>query len=168
MVRNRTNKKILELKRAIKVDYRRTRRVIYYGVQHKLRKMTGVAIKRQKWQDVNEEIQTEVIGDQIWRNLPLCGREANWLWNFRYQCATGWVQSRTSQRSYGKATKPESARPDERPIYTIFSAEDMPQVAPQHVAARSFNSTAVVSLNPIEAQKRRMKIKGGRQYITFL
>lgn len=41
----------------------------------------------------------------------------------------------------------------------IYSAEDMPQVAPQLVVARSFNSTALnVSWNPIE--QTREKVRG--------
>lgn len=43
--------------------------------------------------------------------------------------------------------------------YIIYSAEDMPQVAPQLVVARSYNSTALnVSWNPIE--QTREKVRG--------
>lgn len=45
------------------------------------------------------------------------------------------------------------------PEVVIFSAEDMPQVAPQLVVARSFNSTALnVSWNPID--QTREKVRG--------
>lgn len=45
------------------------------------------------------------------------------------------------------------------PAVTIFSAEDMPQVAPQLVVARSYNSTCLnVSWNPIE--QTREKVRG--------
>lgn len=44
-------------------------------------------------------------------------------------------------------------------IYTIFSAEDMPQVAPQQVVAHGFNSTSLnVSWAPIE--QTREKVRG--------
>ncbi|XP_046682308.1 contactin isoform X2 [Homalodisca vitripennis] len=47
----------------------------------------------------------------------------------------------------------------ESEIVTIFSAEDMPQVAPQQVAARAFNSTSLnVSWVPID--QTREKIRG--------
>lgn len=45
------------------------------------------------------------------------------------------------------------------PEKVIYSAEDMPQVAPQQVSARSFNSTALnVSWIPIE--ETREKVRG--------
>lgn len=45
------------------------------------------------------------------------------------------------------------------PERVIYSAEDMPQVAPQQVSARSFNSTALnVSWVPIE--QTREKVRG--------
>ncbi|XP_014603516.1 PREDICTED: contactin [Polistes canadensis] len=44
-------------------------------------------------------------------------------------------------------------------IYTIYSAEDMPQVAPQQVVAHGFNSTSLnVSWAPIE--QTRLKVRG--------
>lgn len=47
----------------------------------------------------------------------------------------------------------------ESEVVTIFSAEDMPQVAPVQVSARSYNSTALnVSWLPIE--ETREKIRG--------
>lgn len=47
----------------------------------------------------------------------------------------------------------------ESEVVTIFSAEDMPQVSPVQVSARSYNSTALnVSWLPIE--QTREKIRG--------
>lgn len=47
----------------------------------------------------------------------------------------------------------------ESSVFVIYSAEDMPQVAPQQVAARSFNSTSLnVTWNPIDL--RRENIRG--------
>lgn len=43
-------------------------------------------------------------------------------------------------------------------MVTIFSAEDMPQVAPQQVQARSFNSTALnVSWLAIDHSRERLR-----------
>ncbi|CAH0729236.1 unnamed protein product, partial [Brenthis ino] len=48
----------------------------------------------------------------------------------------------------------------ESEVVTIYSAEDMPQVAPQQVYARSFNSTALnVTWNPIDQSRERLKGK---------
>ncbi|CAH2071716.1 unnamed protein product, partial [Iphiclides podalirius] len=48
----------------------------------------------------------------------------------------------------------------ESDIVTIYSAEDMPQVAPQQVFARSFNSTALnVTWNPIDQSRDRLRGK---------
>lgn len=46
----------------------------------------------------------------------------------------------------------------ESPIITIYSAEDMPQVAPQQVQAKSFNSTCLnVSWIPIDQSRERLR-----------
>ena len=54
-------------------------------------------------------------------------------------------------------------------ITTIYSAEDMPQIAPQRVLAESFNSTSVnVTWQPID--QTREKIRGkliGHRVIFF-
>ncbi|XP_039297800.1 contactin [Nilaparvata lugens] len=48
----------------------------------------------------------------------------------------------------------------ESQIETIYSAEDMPQVAPQQVSARSFNSTSLnVSWVPIDMSRERIRGK---------
>lgn len=48
----------------------------------------------------------------------------------------------------------------ESEVVTIYSAEDMPQVAPQQVAARAFNSTAInVSWVPIEQTRELIRGK---------
>ncbi|XP_011135668.2 contactin [Harpegnathos saltator] len=45
-------------------------------------------------------------------------------------------------------------------IYTVYSAEDMPQVAPQLVVAMSYNSTSLnVSWSPIEQTRERVRGK---------
>lgn len=57
-----------------------------------------------------------------------------------------------------QAANSEGVGPESK-IETIYSAEDMPQVAPQQVSARSFNSTALnVSWIPID--QSREKIRG--------
>lgn len=48
----------------------------------------------------------------------------------------------------------------ESQVVTIYSAEDMPQVAPQMVYARSFNSTSLnVTWNPIDQSRERLRGK---------
>ncbi|XP_026492779.2 contactin [Vanessa tameamea] len=48
----------------------------------------------------------------------------------------------------------------ESEIVTIYSAEDMPQVAPQQVYSRSFNSTSLnVTWNPIDQSRDRLRGK---------
>lgn len=48
----------------------------------------------------------------------------------------------------------------ESEVVTIYSAEDMPQVAPQLVYARSFNSTSLnVTWNPIDQSRERLRGK---------
>lgn len=48
----------------------------------------------------------------------------------------------------------------ESDVVTIYSAEDMPQVAPQSVSARSFNSTALnVTWHPIDQSRDRLRGK---------
>lgn len=60
----------------------------------------------------------------------------------------------------------------ESEVVTIYSAEDMPQVAPQQVSARSFNSTALnVTWEPIDLRREliRGKLIGHRVCIlTYL
>lgn len=58
----------------------------------------------------------------------------------------------------------------ESKISTIYSAEDMPHVAPQQTAARSFNSTALnVTWLPVEQtrEKIRGKLIGYRVSLPF-
>lgn len=53
----------------------------------------------------------------------------------------------------------------------IYSAEDMPQVAPQQVSARPFNSTSInVTWTPIELtrEKIRGKLIGHRVFLLFI
>lgn len=48
----------------------------------------------------------------------------------------------------------------ESDVVTIYSAEDMPQVAPQQVSARAFNSTSVnVTWDPIDQSRERIRGK---------
>ncbi|KAL4720071.1 hypothetical protein ACJJTC_018530, partial [Scirpophaga incertulas] len=48
----------------------------------------------------------------------------------------------------------------ESDVVSIYSAEDMPQVAPQQVSARSFNSTSLnVTWNPIDQSRDRLRGK---------
>lgn len=57
----------------------------------------------------------------------------------------------------------------ESDVHTIYSAEDMPQVAPQLVVARSYNSTALnVTWNPINLSREtiRGKLIGHRVSIS--
>ncbi|XP_055372029.1 contactin isoform X2 [Condylostylus longicornis] len=58
-----------------------------------------------------------------------------------------------------QAINNEGAGPESE-VVKIYSAEDMPQVAPQQVVARSFNSTSLnVTWNPIEMTREKIRGK---------